>query len=581
MMYHDFFSFSQPPFSIVPNSRYLFLSQRHKEAIQHLEAGLGEGGGFAMLTGEVGTGKTTVAKVMLANLGIETKAGLILNPTFSDVELLEAICDEFSVPYPNAASLKQLSQAIYQFLLANHAQGIQTLLVIDEAQHLAADVLEQLRLLTNLETDSHKLLKVLLIGQPELQEKLKVPQLRQLAQRITGRYHLLPLTVKEGVKYIQFRLETAGGDSSLFPTNGMKYISVQTQGIPRLINLVCDAALKSAYQSGIKQLNLSLIQQACNNVMLFQPSFAVTDPIPSVSRYRPVMISLTLGIIASLGIYWWAPHDLDKLIDNEFATESVVITPPKITREVFSPNLEQLLMQSSSLEQSIADLYQVWGYQASVLDQLCMPSESAFRLFNCEYKDGVWEDLLALNMPAVLHLDIGLNGSYAVLYRAHNDDTIELLFNDQRVRFDQRWLKSIWTGRYHYVWRSEFQQLLKKGMSGEPISQLDSKLSALLGESASNSSSFDEGLERKVKVFQRWQGIEVDGIAGKQTLKVLELLTQESAPSLQTSTAKELSSVALKRSMIRTAMIDTSMLRLAKAKSEAVIPSRLALKENH
>ncbi len=210
-MYLNFFGFDELPFSIVPNARYLYLSQRHQEAIVHLQAGLGDGGGFAMLTGEVGTGKTTVARAILASLPGKTRAGMILNPTFSDLELLEAICDEFELNYPKKATLKKLTQVLHEFLLAEHAQGIQVLLMIDEAQHLAPDVLEQLRLLTNLETENHKLLKVLLIGQPELQEKLRMPQLRQLAQRITGRYHLLPLSEEQSADYIRFRLEQAGG----------------------------------------------------------------------------------------------------------------------------------------------------------------------------------------------------------------------------------------------------------------------------------------------------------------------------------------------------------------------------------
>lgn len=196
-MYKQYFGFSELPFSIVPNSRFLYQSQRHSEAMLRLTAGLGEGGGFAMLTGEVGTGKTTVARAMLSNLDHSVHAGLILNPTFSNLELLEAICDEFGLEYQSGSSLKTLNQLIHQFLLHNHANGVQTLLVIDEAQHLSAEVLEQLRLLTNLETESQKLLKVLLIGQPELQQKLQMPQLRQLAQRITGRYHLLPSIVKK------------------------------------------------------------------------------------------------------------------------------------------------------------------------------------------------------------------------------------------------------------------------------------------------------------------------------------------------------------------------------------------------
>lgn len=185
-MYKQHFGFTELPFSIVPNSRFLFQSQRHKEALFRLQVGLGEGGGFAMLSGEVGTGKTTVARALLKSLGTDTQPGLILNPTFSSIELLEAICDEFSIEYQSGATLKQLNQKIHEFLLSTYANGIQTLLVIDEAQHLSAEVLEQLRLLTNLETDNQKLLKVLLVGQPELQQKLQMPQLRQLAQRITG-----------------------------------------------------------------------------------------------------------------------------------------------------------------------------------------------------------------------------------------------------------------------------------------------------------------------------------------------------------------------------------------------------------
>ncbi|GAM76947.1 general secretion pathway protein A [Vibrio ishigakensis] len=229
-MYKDYFGFIEEPFSIVPSSRFLFLSARHREALTHLQMGLGGGGGFAMLTGEVGTGKTTVSKAMLANLESNWVAGLILNPTFSEIELLEAICDEFSLTYQQPTTLKQLSQLLYQYLLENHQQGKQTLLFIDEAQHLSPQVLEQLRLLTNLETENHKLLKVLLIGQPELQHKLQTSELRQLAQRITGRYHLLPLVEKEVADYIQFRLHVAGCNKKLFSLRLFAPLPVRLKG---------------------------------------------------------------------------------------------------------------------------------------------------------------------------------------------------------------------------------------------------------------------------------------------------------------------------------------------------------------
>ena len=288
-MYKEYFGFVEMPFSIVPNSRYLFLSQRHQEAMQNLQAGLGEGGGFAMLTGEVGTGKTTVAKAMLSSLDSHTQAGLILNPTLSNTDLLEAICDEFEIDYPQQASLKQLSQAIHYFLLDSHAEGIQTLLVIDEAQHLAADVLEQLRLLTNLETDSRKLLKVLLVGQPELQQHLQTTQLRQLAQRITGRYHLLPLNIQETGKYIAFRLETAGGGQMLFSNRSVKLIAQYTHGIPRLINLVCDKALQLAFHDGEPTPSNDTVNKACQQIMAFQAEVYHVEK-PRVASALPKLV---------------------------------------------------------------------------------------------------------------------------------------------------------------------------------------------------------------------------------------------------------------------------------------------------
>ncbi|OIQ23382.1 ExeA family protein [uncultured Vibrio sp.] len=533
-MYQDFFAFSEPPFSIVPNSRHLFLSQRHKEAIQHLEAGLGEGGGFALLTGEVGTGKTTVAKVMLANLGSSTQAGLILNPTFSDLELLEAICDEFSVEYPHASTLKQLNQVIYQFLLNNHAKGIQTLLVIDEAQHLAADVLEQLRLLTNLETETQKLLKVLLIGQPELQDKLKMPQLRQLAQRITGRYHLLPLTTSESVKYVQFRLEKSGGHRDLFPINGLKTIASQTQGIPRLINLVCDSALRTAYQAGVKQPNRALIQNACNEVMQFQTSFVKPlNKKPSLPKWR-ITLSLCLGVAVSMALYSGVSSKVKERVLtylNEQNLQNVSVAVQPIEQEVFAFELKSKLLQSDSLEQSLGDLYEVWGYQSSVMDRLCENETNSQRLFHCQHQQGTWQDVVELNLPVVVQLDIELKKRYAVLHHVDNN-VVELLFNGNRIQFDKKWLESIWTGEYHYIWQPVYHQVLRKGMSGAPIAQLDERLSTLIGEPSSDSAIFDEQLERKVKLFQRWQGMDVDGIAGQRTLKTLALLTQDDAPKL-------------------------------------------------
>lgn len=243
-MYLNYFGLKDNPFSIAPNPDYLYMSPRHREALAHLTFGLKESGGFVMLTGEVGTGKTTVSRKLLQELPENTQVAMILNPTLSAMELLATICDELNIDYRQQdASLKYFTDKILGKLTKNHQAGINTVLIVDEAQHLMPEVLEQLRLLTNLETNREKLLKVVLIGQPELQQLLKRNELRQLAQRITARYHLLPLTAPEVKEYVAHRLQVANGNRNIFSEATLKTVHRITGGIPRVINLLCDRAL--------------------------------------------------------------------------------------------------------------------------------------------------------------------------------------------------------------------------------------------------------------------------------------------------------------------------------------------------
>lgn len=526
-MYLNFFGFDELPFSIVPNARYLYLSQRHQEAIVHLQAGLGDGGGFAMLTGEVGTGKTTVARAILASLPGKTRAGMILNPTFSDLELLEAICDEFELNYPKKATLKKLTLVLHEFLLSEHAQGIQVLLMIDEAQHLAPDVLEQLRLLTNLETENHKLLKVLLIGQPELQEKLRMPQLRQLAQRITGRYHLLPLSEEQSTDYIRFRLEQAGGNPELFNRKACQWIAQQTHGIPRLINLVCDAALKQAYQAGEQELSFDRIKRACQEVMSFQSSVYQIAPSKPQAHKMSYLSSVLGGIALAVVLAWQLPPQLDRAVQAYFPAQEIV---PPTEHTVFPQPLRSALLNATSSEDAVETLYAVWGYQASVMERFCQTQADA--VLWCEQQTGDWSTLQAFDLPAVLTLVIDDIRTYAVLYRL-NADEAELLVGDQRYRIARQWLEPLWRGQYSLLWQGGFSRTLKQGMQGADVALLESKLSQVLGEPERPRDQFDKDLSRKVELFQRWQNMHVDGIAGRQTLRRLELLTQQQAPSLK------------------------------------------------
>jgi len=277
-MYTGYFGLKEKPFSIAPNPQYLFMSDRHREALAHLTYGLGgsgldssgleSNGGFVLLTGEVGTGKTTISRCLMEQLPENTQAAFILNPTLSSQELLATLCDELKIRYrKTGATLKTLTDKIQEKLLKNHQKNINTLLIIDEAQHLQPEVLEQLRLLTNLETNTKKLLQVILIGQPELQSLLKRRDLRQLAQRITARYHLLPLNQQEVALYIKHRLSVAQCFRELFSTKAITAIHQISDGIPRVINLICARALINAYSSNNTVISKKIVITAAQDAL--------------------------------------------------------------------------------------------------------------------------------------------------------------------------------------------------------------------------------------------------------------------------------------------------------------------------
>ncbi|HVQ24859.1 MAG TPA: AAA family ATPase, partial [Planctomycetota bacterium] len=267
-MYTSFFGLNEKPFAITPDPRYLYLSERHTEALAHLAYGISEAGGFIQLTGEVGTGKTTVLRSLLQQLPPHCDVALILNPRVTPAEFLLAICDELHVGVPpgDDGSVKALVDLLTHFLLDAHGRSRRIVLMVDEAQNLDADVLEQVRLLTNLETATQKLLQIILIGQPELREVLARPELRQLAQRITGRYHLEALRKSETIAYLRHRARVAGATRDLFTGAAQRELHRLSGGVPRIINVIADRALLGAYTLEEPVVNGTLVRRAASEV---------------------------------------------------------------------------------------------------------------------------------------------------------------------------------------------------------------------------------------------------------------------------------------------------------------------------
>jgi general secretion pathway protein A len=320
-MYTHFFGLQQEPFSIAPDPRYLFMSERHREALAHLLYGVRSGGGFVLLTGEIGAGKTTVCRCFLEQVPRHCNVAYIFNPKQTVEELLESICDEFRIPHvPEKAApttVKQHVDVLNEFLLRTHAVGQNNVLVVDEAQLLSADVLEQLRLLTNLETSERKLLQIILIGQPELRKLLARPELEQLAQRVIARYHLKALSESETKQYIQHRLAVAGLSTALpFNARALQRIHALAQGVPRRINLLCDRALLGAYASGQSMASAQIVDKAAAEVLGKTTRRAAphASPRPGVQglspRWRGAAL-LGLGLVLGALLFGAATLALD------------------------------------------------------------------------------------------------------------------------------------------------------------------------------------------------------------------------------------------------------------------------------
>lgn len=351
-MYQDYFGLNSKPFGIVPDTRFLFLSDKHKEAIAHLVYALNEKNGFVQLTGEVGVGKTMACRYILANIPQDIDVALILNPRIDEIGLLRTLCQELDIPFDNTQKANELTQLLNSKLLAAHASGRHTILIIDEAQNLPKRTLEQLRLLTNLETDTQKLLRIILIGQPELGQMLSAHDMRQVAQRITSRYHLTTLSAEETDQYIRHRLSVAGCHQALFKKAATRKIHKLTEGTPRLINLLCDHALIGAYSLNAREVTQSTVKKAAKEA-LPNTQYEATKPRSKLLPALLILLFLLASFVAlrpdirhSLGQYWlWADRDVKAIVE---IPASPATNPEMVTTD--EPESEKVGLSSDAVD---------------------------------------------------------------------------------------------------------------------------------------------------------------------------------------------------------------------------------------
>ncbi len=558
-MYPTYFGLSEAPFSITPDPHYLFLSKRHQEALAHLLYGAGENGGFLQLTGEVGTGKTTVCRAFLEQLPEQVDVALILNPALTVPELLHTICDEFGIPVPaGETSNKVMMDRLNQYLLDAHARGRRPLLMIDEAQNLSAQVLEQVRLLTNLETPKHKLLQIFLVGQPELRDLLDRKGLRQVAQRITARYHLLPLDRRETRSYIQHRLAVAGAAQNPFTRAALRNISRLSSGVPRLINILCDRALLGAYATQQRQVNARIVRRAARELMV------TTAGRQKSARLSPLQVGgtlsiLFLGLVGLVVSSWNLSSDIQPRVSIQ-SSDGGPDPEAEVPRRQDSP-IEPLPLVSmaaapvqpeapipadspaTSLETlgiyqrtALTRLFARWGieFPASAVEDPCGFAES--RGLRCLKGEGSWNSLRKYDRPALLQVRLKGDRSTFVVVTGLDESRVVLDLETSRTELPVSALDQSNLGRFLLLWRPPGKnvRIIGKGAHPDAVLWLRSTLGRLPGFSTADVTNpdYDPDLRHLVMQFQNSRGLKEDGIVGPDTL--IQLNTALGDPAIPT-----------------------------------------------
>lgn len=533
-MYNHYFQLKHAPFSIAPDPRYLFMSERHREALAHLLYGIGSGGGFVLLTGEIGAGKTTVCRCFIEQVPENCRLAYIFNPRLTAEELLQTVCDELRIDVApgQGAGVKAYVDAINRYLLASHAQGLNNVLVIDEAQNLSSEVLEQLRLLTNLETSERKLLQIILIGQPELRTMLARPELEQLAQRVIARYHLGPLTEAETGAYIGHRLAVAGATGQPFPPGLTPLVHKLAQGVPRRINLLCDRALLGAYVENSPQVTRAILLKAAEEVFAGEP--AARKPL----RWPLLAGGVLAGVAISAAAWQLLPQRAaPALVAKTPAAVKQVAAKPAPAVVAQAPASAGNLPTAKSENEALHALAALWGpdFAGIVGADPKSTCEAAQRAnLRCHQGRGGLYELRLLDRPAVVTLHDGPRTGYAVLV-GMDERSVTLAADGRRERVEIPAFVARFGGEFTTFWRmpAAFREMVAQGDRGPDVDWIAQRLAGLHDTTAP---ALDQPLDARTKEwlrgFQAAQDLKADGVAGPRTYMRLNQLSSVTEPRL-------------------------------------------------